>query len=63
MLGTKIILDEDKILREGKYNLAKAYQAIDRFAQEYTLYNLMSTLNTIERERISLRILSNLTKF
>ncbi|WP_297942279.1 hypothetical protein [uncultured Campylobacter sp.] len=37
MKGSKIVLDEDKILREGKYNLAKVYQAIDRLARECNL--------------------------
>ena len=32
MMGTRIVLDEDKIQREGTYDLEKIYQAIDDFA-------------------------------
>lgn len=34
LLGIKIVLDEEKILKEGKYNLESMYKAIDEFAKE-----------------------------
>ena len=34
LLGTKIVLDEEKILKEGKYNLENMYKTIDEFAKE-----------------------------
>ena len=37
MLGTKIVMDEAKIIREGRCDLARVYQIIDRFAQECNL--------------------------
>ncbi|PIE74184.1 MAG: hypothetical protein CSA19_01060 [Deltaproteobacteria bacterium] len=36
-LGTKIILDEEKILREGKYDLERIYEVIDDLAEQLTL--------------------------
>lgn len=37
MLGTKIVMDEAKIIREGRCDLTKVYQVIDKFAQECNL--------------------------
>ncbi|MCR6572329.1 hypothetical protein CINS5915_02535 [Campylobacter insulaenigrae] len=34
LLGTKIVLDEEKILKEGKYNLKDLYKTIDEYAKE-----------------------------
>ena len=34
LLGTRIVLDEEKILREGKYNLDEMYKLIDEIAAE-----------------------------
>lgn len=34
LLGTRIVLDEEKILREGKYDLEDMYAKIDEFAKE-----------------------------
>ena len=31
--GTRIVMDEDKIRREGKYDLDKVYQNIDELAE------------------------------
>lgn len=33
LLGTRFILDEEKILRENKYDLEKIYEAIDGIAK------------------------------
>lgn len=33
MLGTKFILDEEKIKRDGKYDLNSVYSSIDKVAQ------------------------------
>ncbi len=33
-MGTRIVLDEEKIKREGKYNLEKIYKNIDEIAEE-----------------------------
>ena len=33
LLGTRIVLDEEKILREGKYDLEKMYEMIDELAE------------------------------
>lgn len=37
MLGTRIVLDEEKILREGKYKLDELYAFIDNAAAESKL--------------------------
>ena len=37
MLGTKIVMDEAKIIREGRCDLARVYLIIDKFAQECNL--------------------------
>lgn len=34
LLGTHFVLDEEKILRENKYDLAKIYEAIDEIANK-----------------------------
>ncbi|WP_079266557.1 hypothetical protein [Campylobacter jejuni] len=34
LLGTRIVLDEEKILKEGKYNLEDMYKMIDEYAKE-----------------------------
>ncbi|RTK00927.1 hypothetical protein C3H41_08975 [Campylobacter jejuni] len=34
LLGTKIVLDEEKILKEGKYDLKDMYKMIDEYAKE-----------------------------
>ena len=36
-LGTKIVLDEDKIIKDGIYDLDKIYDYMDKLAQEYNL--------------------------
>ena len=33
MLGTKIVLNEEKILREKKYDIVELYDLIDNFAE------------------------------
>ncbi len=33
-MGTRIVLDEEKIKKEGKYNLEKIYKNIDEMAEE-----------------------------
>ncbi|OBV28815.1 hypothetical protein BKN38_07820 [Helicobacter sp. CLO-3] len=40
LLGTKIILDEEKILREDKYDLEQMYQLIDELARESGLIKI-----------------------
>lgn len=40
LLGTKIILDEEKILREDKYDLEQMYQLIDELAKESGLIKI-----------------------
>ena len=37
MLGTKIVMDEAKIIREGRCDLTKVYQVIDKFADRLHL--------------------------
>ncbi|TLD80754.1 hypothetical protein LS70_008735 [Helicobacter sp. MIT 11-5569] len=56
LLGTKIVLDEEKILREGKYNLEDMYKAIDEIAQDCKLikkdkytYHCMGDKNDLAR--------------
>lgn len=34
LLGTRIVLDEEKIIREGKYDLESIHKAIDEYAEE-----------------------------
>lgn len=34
LLGTRIVLDEEKILKEGRYNLEDMYKTIDEYAKE-----------------------------
>lgn len=40
LLGTHFVLDEEKILREGKYDLEKMYQAIEELAKECGLIKI-----------------------
>ena len=40
LLGTRIVLDEEKILRENKYNLNKMYELIDEIASESGLIKI-----------------------
>ncbi|MGI0440119.1 hypothetical protein ACRE1S_06295 [Helicobacter himalayensis] len=40
LLGTRIVLDEEKILRENKYNLDEMYQLIDEIAEESGLIKI-----------------------
>ncbi len=37
MLGTRIVMDEEKILREGKYQLENIYNTIDELARRCEL--------------------------
>lgn len=37
LLGTKIVLDEEKILKEGKYDLNDMYKTIDEMAENCKL--------------------------
>lgn len=34
MLGTRIVIDEEKVLREGEYDLDKMYALIDKLAKD-----------------------------
>lgn len=40
LLGTRIMLDEEKILKEGKYDLEKMYALIDEVALETGLIKI-----------------------
>ncbi len=40
LLGTRIVLDEEKILRENKYDLNKMYELIDEIATESGLIKI-----------------------
>ena len=40
LLGTKIVLDEEKILKEGKYDLNDMYKIIDKYAKESGLIKI-----------------------
>lgn len=40
LLGARIVLDEEKILRENVYDLEKMYNAIDEMAQESGLVKI-----------------------
>lgn len=40
LLGAKIVLDEEKILREGKYDLARMYEIIDELASDCGLVKI-----------------------
>ena len=40
LLGAKIVLDEEKILRENVYDLEKMYNAIDEMAQDSGLIKI-----------------------
>lgn len=40
LLGTRIVLDEEKILKEGQYDLDKLYQLIDELAAESGLIKI-----------------------
>ena len=40
LLGTRIVLDEEKILKEGKYDLEKMYALIDEVALETGLIKI-----------------------
>lgn len=37
MLGTRIVMNEDKIIKENKHDLSKVYKAIDEHASECSL--------------------------
>lgn len=37
MLGTRIVIDEEKVLREGEYDLDKMYALIDELAKKCDL--------------------------
>lgn len=34
LLGTRIVIDEEKVLREGKYDLKEIYELIDEMARD-----------------------------
>ena len=40
MVGTKFVLDEEKVLREQKYDLDAMYRVIDEIAQKAQLKKL-----------------------
>ena len=40
LLGTRIVLDEKKILRENKYDLDRMYEIIDKLAKESGLIKI-----------------------
>lgn len=40
LLGTRIVLDEEKILREERYDLEAMYQLIDKLAKESGLIKI-----------------------
>lgn len=40
LLGTRIVLDEEKILREDRYDLEKMYEAIDEIATDSGLIKI-----------------------
>ena len=40
LLGTRIVLDEEKILRENKYDLNKMYELIDEIAKDSGLIKI-----------------------
>lgn len=40
LLGTRIVLDEEKILKENKYDLNKMYETIDKLAEESGLIKI-----------------------
>lgn len=40
LLGTKIVLDEEKIAKEGKYNMDNLYQQIENYAKENDLIKI-----------------------
>jgi len=41
LLGTKIVIDEEKVLREKKYKLDVIYEYLDKLAEQC---NLMKTI-------------------
>ena len=40
LLGTKIVIDEDKVLREKKYKLDVIYEYLDKLAQQCNLIRI-----------------------
>lgn len=42
--GTRIVLDEEKIIKEGKYDLNKLYQNIDELAEHAGLIKKINIL-------------------
>ena len=40
LLGTKIVIDEDKVLREKKYKLDVIYEYLDKLAQRCNLIRI-----------------------
>ena len=40
MLGTKIVLDEEKIINEGKYDVEEVWKAIDEMAEKLDLVKI-----------------------
>lgn len=56
LLGTKIVLDEEKILKENVYNIDKLYTTIDEIAQDCKLikknkytYHCIGNKHDVER--------------
>ena len=40
LLGTRIVLNEEKIINEGKYNIEEIYRIIDNFAKDLDLIKI-----------------------
>jgi len=68
LLGTRFVLDEEKILQEGKYNLEKIYEFIDALAKECDLVKLNKNTylckgNKEDLARLGVFTHSNLVKY
>lgn len=66
-LGTKIVLDEEKIIKERVYDLNKIYNYIDELAKKYHLtkvdkYTYMTQGNNQDLSNIGLFTYENLMK-
>ena len=40
LLGTKIVIDEEKVLREKKYNLSAMYEYLDELGKQWDLISI-----------------------
>ena len=56
MAGTKFVLDEEKVLREGKYDLDAMYRFIDEVAKKAQLQKI-AKITMFSRARTTWRIL------